>query len=231
MNNYQNLCFDYGGTLDTGGIHWADFLWQEYQYHHVPVTREAFYQAYVHTECYLGQHDVIHPNHTFRETLSIKVQLQLHELLSEEQLNSERNDAKLIVDSSYQRVLAVLDDVRPILQSLSKDHTLVLVSNFYGNLNTVLREFHLDSYFKDVVESAAVGIRKPDSAIYQLALRRNHLRPEDTLVIGDSLKNDILPAHSLGIHTVWLAPSATEISSEVNYHITDLKEMLMFNYS
>lgn len=231
MNNYQNLCFDYGGTLDTGGIHWADFLWQEYQYHHVPVTHEAFYQAYVHTERYLEQHDVIHPNHTFRETLSIKVQLQLHELLSEEQLNSERNDAKLIVDSSYQRVLAVLDDVRPVLESLSKSHTLVLVSNFYGNLHTVLREFHLDTYFKDVVESAAVGIRKPDSAIYQLALRRNHLRPEDTLVIGDSLKNDILPAHSLGIHTVWLAPSATDIPSEVNYHITDLKEMLMLNYS
>ena len=231
MNNYQNLCFDYGGTLDTGGIHWADFLWQEYQYHHVPVTHEAFYQAYVHTERYLGLHDVIHSNHTFRETLSIKVQLQLHELLSEEQLNSERNDAKLIVDSSYQRVLAVLDDVRPVLESLSKSHTLVLVSNFYGNLHTVLHEFHLDSYFKDVVESATVGIRKPDSAIYQLALRRNHLRPEDTLVIGDSLKNDILPAHSLGIHTVWLAPSATEIPSEVNYHITDLKEMLMFNYS
>ena len=231
MNNYQNLCFDYGGTLDTGGIHWADFLWQEYQYHHVPVTHEAFYQAYVHTERYLGQHDVIHPEHTFRETLSIKVQLQLHELLSEEQLNSERNDAKLIVDSSYQRVLAVLEHFRPILQSLSKNHTLVLVSNFYGNLNTVLREFHLDTYFKDVVESAAVGIRKPDSAIYQLALRRNHLRPEDTLVIGDSLKNDILPAHSLGIHTVWLAPSATDIPSEVNYHITDLKELLMLNYS
>ena len=231
MNNYQNLCFDYGGTLDTGGIHWADFLWQEYQEHHVPVTHGAFYQAYVHTERYLGQHDVIQPNHTFRETLSIKVQLQLHELLSEEQLNSERYDEKLIVDSSYQRVLAVLYDVRPILQSLSKNHTLVLVSNFYGNLHTVLREFQLDSYFKDVVESAAVGIRKPDSAIYQLALSRNHLRPEDTLVIGDSLKNDILPAHSLGIHTVWLAPTVTDIPSEVNYHIADLKEMIMLNYS
>lgn len=231
MNNYHNLCFDYGGTLDTEGIHWADFLWQEYQKHHVPVTHEAFYQAYVHTERYLGLHDVIHPEHTFRETLSIKVQMQLHELLSEGQLHSESNAANLIVDSSYQRVLAVLDGVRPVLQSLTKNHTLVLVSNFYGNLNTVLREFHLDTYFKDVVESVAVGIRKPDSAIYQLALNRNHLRPEDTLVIGDSMKNDILPAHSLGIHTVWLAPSSTDIPLEVNYHITDLKEMLMFNYS
>ena len=233
MNNYQNLFFDYGGTLDTGGIHWADFLWQEYQQHHVPVTQEAFYQSYVRTERYLGQHDVIHPEHTFRETLSIKVQMQLHVLISEGLLDTkDDNDiANRIVASSYQRVLAVLEHSRPILQSLSKNHTLVLVSNFYGNLNTVLREFHLDTYFKDVVESAAVGIRKPDSAIYQLALRRNHLRPEDTLVIGDSLKNDILPAHSLGIHTVWLAPSATDIPSEVNYHIADLKEMLMFNYS
>lgn len=233
MNNYQNLCFDYGGTLDTGGIHWADFLWQEYQKHHVPVTHEAFCQAYVHTERYMGQHDVIHSEHTFHETLSIKVQMQLHKLLSEEQLHmKDENDvAEPIVTSSYQRVLAVLDHARPILQSLAKNHTLVLVSNFYGNLHTVLREFHLDTYFKDVVESAAVGIRKPDSAIYQLALNRNHLRSENTLVIGDSLKNDIFPAHSLGIHTVWLAPFSTDVHPEVNYHISDLKELLIINNS
>ena len=230
MNNYRNLCFDYGGTLDTGGIHWADFLWQVYQQHLVPVTHEAFYDAYVHTERYLGQHDVIHPENTFREVLDIKVRMQLEELLPGKgrcpQGGGVSNYPSLIVDSCYSHVLSTMETVRPILQQLSSHHTLILVSNFYGNLSTVLREFQLDGYFHDVIESAAVGIRKPDAAIYELALSRNHLRPDETLVIGDSLKNDILPAHSLGIPTVWLAPHADNIPEEATYHITTINQLL-----
>lgn len=220
MNNYRNLCFDYGGTLDTGGIHWADFLWHVYQQHHVPVTHDAYYDAYVHTERYLGQHDVIHFEHTFRETLRIKLQLQFKHL-------GVNEDVEPLLCDSYSLVEQTMEQTRPVLQSLSQRHTLILVSNFYGNLYSVLREFQLDTCFHDVVESAVVGIRKPDAAIYELALRRNQIRTEDTLVIGDSLKNDILPAHSLGISTAWLAPHADTIPAEVTYHIIHLDQLLV----
>lgn len=238
MNNYRNLCFDYGGTLDTGGIHWADFLWQVYQQHHVPVTHEAFYDAYVHTERYLGQHDVIHHEHTFREVLDIKVRMQLEELLPGKgrcpQGGGVSNYPSLIVDSCYSHVLATMETVRPILQQLStliphgqtQPLRLLLVSNFYGNLPTVLREFRLAPYFSDVIESAAVGIRKPDPAIFRLALSRNDLKPDEVLVVGDSLKNDIQPAHTLGIPTVWFSPHADAVPPEADHHITELRQLL-----
>jgi len=76
------------------------------------------------------------------------------------------------------------------------------VSNFYGNLPAVLRDFGLEACFDRVVESARVGVRKPDSAIFRLVLDLYPaLTPADVLVAGDSERNDILPAQSLGMKT------------------------------
>ena len=45
----------------------------------------------------------------------------------------------------------------------------ILVSNFYGNVNAVLRQFGLDGCFSEVIESAVVGVRKPDPEIWRRA--------------------------------------------------------------
>ncbi|MGN1252333.1 MAG: HAD family hydrolase, partial [Muribaculaceae bacterium] len=59
-------------------------------------------------------------------------------------------------------------------------------------------------YFKGVIESAVVGVRKPDPAIFMLGVVALGLKPEEVLVVGDSLRKDILPARSIGCHTAWI---------------------------
>ena len=81
---------------------------------------------------------------------------------------------------------------------------MVLVSNFYGNVEAVLSDFGLRGYFRDIIESAVVGVRKPDPAIFGLGVEALGLKPEEVLVVGDSLRKDILPARSLGCQTAWL---------------------------
>lgn len=81
---------------------------------------------------------------------------------------------------------------------------MVLVSNFYGNINTVLAEFGLDCLFNGVIESAVVGVRKPDPRIFRLGTDALGLNPEDVMVVGDSFTNDIIPAAAAGCRTAWL---------------------------
>ena len=50
------------------------------------------------------------------------------------------------------------------------------------------------------------SMRKPDPKLWELAIQRAGFRPEEVVVIGDSTKNDILPALSLGCHTVQVYP-------------------------
>ena len=89
-----------------------------------------------------------------------------------------------------------------VLSELSQKYPLVLVSNFYGNIETVLEDFGILKYFKKVIESAKVGVRKPDSAIFELGVKAIGLKPENVLVVGDSVKNDIDPARQLGCQTL-----------------------------
>ena len=81
---------------------------------------------------------------------------------------------------------------------------MVLVSNFYGNVEAVLSDFDLRRYFQAIIESAVVGVRKPDPRIFQLGVDALGLKPSQVLVIGDSLRKDILPARSIGCRTAWI---------------------------
>ena len=68
---------DYGGTLDTGGRHWGKVIWHAYEQQQIPVSEEAFREAYVYAERTLGKNPIIQSDDTFRRTLEEKIRLQL----------------------------------------------------------------------------------------------------------------------------------------------------------
>lgn len=192
--------FDYGGTLDTGGQHWGQVLWHAYERYQVPVAETLFREAYVHTERTLGRNPIIRPDFTFRQTLETKLRLQLEFLGLEKEAYREA-----ILDDLYERTKTMTARSREVLLQLKeRSLPMVLVSNFYGNMPVVLHEFAFDGLFLKVVESAVVGIRKPDPRIFLLGVDALGLKPEEVTVVGDSLDKDIIPAHEIGCQTVWL---------------------------
>ncbi|MBW7453760.1 HAD family hydrolase [Paenibacillus sepulcri] len=60
----------------------------------------------------------------------------------------------------------------------------------------------LSDYFTDIITSGAVNIKKPDLAIFQMALKNLKSSSKRTVFIGDSLKADIIPAKELGMFTI-----------------------------
>ena len=228
---HKTYIFDYGGTLDTGGDHWGRVIWHAYERAGIPVGEEQFREAYVFAERKLGSESIIKPSFTFRETLHTKLQIEMEHLGINEGLTK-------VLDDLYALTQKQTAASREVLLKLRETATLALVSNFYGNLRTVLSEFHLDDLFTVVVESAAVGVRKPDPAIYRLALTElecNHncqlpILNSQLTVVGDSMKNDIQPAKELGLYTIqisgepWDNINTTGISAD--RVITNLKELL-----
>ena len=103
------------------------------------------------------------------------------------------------------KTLALLNENRQVLEHLKQaGYPMVLVSNFYGNINQVLKDAGIDGYFKDVIESAVVGVRKPNPAIFALGVCVLDLPASQVLVVGDTYGKDIIPAHKLGCHTLWI---------------------------
>ncbi len=103
------------------------------------------------------------------------------------------------------KTLALLNENKQVLEHLKQaGYPMVLVSNFYGNINQVLKDAGIDGYFKDVIESAVVGVRKPNPAIFALGVCALDLPASQVLVVGDTYGKDIVPAHKLGCHTLWI---------------------------
>lgn len=199
----KGFIFDYGGTLDTRGNHWGKVLWHGYERTGVPVGEQDFRDAYVYGERTLATSPIVKPDFTFRDTLQAKIRLQLQWLEENRNLGDATRYLERILDDVYQQTKDTTKESALVLEELAKRFPLVLVSNFYGNISTVLREFGLDHLFSDIIESAVVGIRKPDARIFALGVKRLGMKAEEVAVVGDSYDKDILPSHSIGCHTIW----------------------------
>lgn len=227
----KGYIFDYGGTLDTCGCHWGKVLWHAYEYVGVPVSEEQFREAYVYAERYLGTHPVVKPTFTFRQTLETKLELELAHLstLSGKELGTCKS---ALLEKLYADVTATTAHSREVLRALKENCPMVLVSNFYGNIAVVLREFGLDTLFDRVIESAVVGIRKPDPQIFALGVEALGMEPSDVAVVGDSFSKDILPARQIGCQTIWFKGEGWTDESEdetiPDKIITDLSDLIEY---
>ena len=199
----KGYIFDYGGTLDTGGHHWGKVIWHAYERQQVPVSETLFREAYVYGERTLGKTPIIQPDFTFRQTLEKKLQLQLEYIEDKKEEFKSENYLQLVLADLYQHTCEETARSIEVLLKLKERYPMVLVSNFYGNIQTVLREFGLDGIFSKIIESAVVGIRKPDPRIFTLGVEALGLKPEEVIVVGDSIDKDIIPARDAGCHTVW----------------------------
>ena len=174
LGGIKGIIFDYGGTLDTCGQHWGKKLWHAYERQHVPVTEQQFRDAYVYGERTLGRNPIIKPDYTFHRTLSTKIRLEMEHLCTHNAWDASEEEFRAkhqaVLDDLYAEVQATTTHSIGVLRELHERYPMVLVSNFYGNIECVLHEFGFDGLFLDIVESAIVGVRKPDPRIFELGV-------------------------------------------------------------
>ncbi len=58
-----------------------------------------------------------------------------------------------------------------------------------------------EKFFDEIIISDEIGIRKPNPRLFSYALDKLNVKPDETLMVGDRLDNDIEPARAINIHT------------------------------
>ncbi|MGM9803471.1 MAG: HAD family hydrolase [Muribaculaceae bacterium] len=228
----KGIIFDYGGTIDSRGEHWSEVIWRGYLDAAVPVSKEEFRQSYVMAERELAKVRHILPHHNFYDLLLIKMRIELTDLMQRQVLPAEFDveaNALHIAKFCYDAARACIEEARPTLESLYARYPMVLVSNFYGNVESVLTDFDVRKYFRTIVESAVVGVRKPDPKIFALGVEALQLNASEVLVVGDSYRKDIVPAESLGCRVLWLKGKGWTADEDAQQHsciISRLSEVL-----
>ncbi len=200
----KGIIFDYGGTLDSRGVHWSEVLWQGYQQAGVPIDKETFRTAYVEGERALARERIILPQDDFHTLLIKKVALEIS-FLPDQPDNATRDRwVEEIAAYCDNAARTCINEAMPMLETLHQRYPMMLVSNFYGNIDEVLRAYGIRHLFKGIIESAVVGIRKPNPTLFRLGVDALELNAQDVLVVGDSLRKDIEPAEQLGCQVLWL---------------------------
>ena len=200
----KGIIFDYGGTLDSRGVHWSEVLWNGYQQASVPIDKETFRNAYVEGERALARERIILPQDNFLTLLRKKVELEISFLPEQPDNPTRLSWIDSIATYCDNAARSCIDEAKPVLEKLHERYPMMLVSNFYGNIDEVLRDYGIRHLFKGIIESAVVGVRKPNPTLFRLGVDALELRPDEVLVVGDSLNKDIQPSEALGCHVLWL---------------------------
>lgn len=117
------------------------------------------------------------------------------------------------------------------LSELSKHYKIGIIANQNLGSEERLDKLGLLKYIDLVIASADEGVAKPDLRIFQIALARADCKPEEAVMVGDRIDNDIIPANKIGMKTVWirqgfggLAKPQTAVETP-NYTINNLNEL------
>ena len=226
------ILFDYGGTLDTPGEHWSNVIRSQWIAAGADIALDEFRRVYVMAEKALAVAGTVTPDDTFLTLMRKKITLENSFLASP--FPADLCETAAVGCYTYAR--RNIQAVKPVLERLAATIPIGLVSNFYGNLHTVVADMGIAHLFAAVTDSGCLGIRKPDPRIFIEAMRQLNplLTPSETLVVGDSIDKDILPAHKAGFLTAHLpgapwAPSsprpALPASTIIISSIASLTEM------
>lgn len=99
---------------------------------------------------------------------------------------------------------ALYPDSKEVLQRLSQKYKIGIIANQDFGTEQRLTDFNVHQYINLVIASAEEGVAKPDLRIFQIALARAECKPEEAVMVGDRIDNDIIPANKIGMTTVWI---------------------------
>ena len=124
------------------------------------------------------------------------------------------------------------EDAPVVIKALAQKYELGIIANQLDGLKERLEAFGLLQYFKYIISSWDVQVMKPDIRIFEYALGKANCSAQEACMIGDRLDNDILPAKSLGMKTVWIKRGFGALqkplskSEEPDYTINKLSQLL-----
>lgn len=117
-------------------------------------------------------------------------------------------------DDFFERVFQVFEEpgswqlfpetVRTLAALKTQGVELGIISNFDSRLFSVMRGLGITDMFDTVTISSLAQAAKPSAKIFQLALDKHVVEPEEALHIGDSLRDDVEGARKAGLQAVLL---------------------------
>ncbi len=109
-----------------------------------------------------------------------------------------------------------------------RGYRLGIISNADGQIESAMTTLNIAQYFDIIIDSAVVGVEKPDERIFAMALEKLELPATSCLYIGDNYDNDVTGARQAGMAPLLIDPFDVVAENDVDriHRLSDLLEIL-----
>lgn len=114
-----------------------------------------------------------------------------------------------------------------LLDYLKPNYHLHVISNGFTEVQyRKMKSAGVDGYFEEIILSEAVGVNKPDPAIFEYALQKAGAQATESIMIGDNFDTDIVGAIGSKIDQVFFNPKEDFIAPvSPTYEVRSLQEI------
>lgn len=132
----------------------------------------------------------------------------------------------LFVEFLYDEI-EIIDEIEDLLSYLSNKYQIYAASNgVYDMQVNRIKKSNLDKYFKDIFVSDKIGFEKPDKRFFQKIMNITKFSNNDLIMIGDSIKSDIIGAKNSNIKSIYFNKENKKNSDEnFTYQVKNLSEI------
>lgn len=144
------------------------------------------------------------------------------------------NDEKIVLLSEqYIHYLPkynyLLDGTIEILDYLKPKYNLHIITNGFAEIQkNKLNNSYITHYFKTITNFEKVGVKKPNSLIFEYALDLAQAKRENSIMIGDCIEADVQGALDVGLDAILFNENNTKVEGSIKQisHLLELKNHL-----
>lgn len=132
----------------------------------------------------------------------------------------------LFVEFLYDEV-EMVDGIKDLLSYLSNKYQIYAASNgLYDMQVNRIKKSNLSKYFKDIFVSDKIGYEKPDERFFNKIMDITKYSNDDLIMVGDSIKSDIIGAKNSNIKSIYFNKENKKISDKnFTYQVKNLSEI------
>ncbi|WP_425657719.1 YjjG family noncanonical pyrimidine nucleotidase [Tenacibaculum ascidiaceicola] len=136
-----------------------------------------------------------------------------------------------LISEDYIRYLPnfnyLFDDAIEVLQYLEKKYHLHIITNGFEEVqNLKLEKSGIHTFFREIITSECVGVKKPNPKVFEFALGKAGAKAHQSVMIGDSYEADVMGAINSGMRAIHFSQENKGAEGQRITTLVELKKYL-----
>jgi len=216
LRHIEAVFFDFDGTLLDREASLVKFIEEQYE-RYKPELNEIDKQLYIKRFIELDARGYVWKDKVYSQLL---VEMNIAGVTWQELLEDYITNFKHSC-TGFQNLHEVLGKLKQMglkMGMISNGKTHFQMAN--------IKALDIEGYFDTILISEAVGLRKPDSQIFQKGLEALAVSASRSIFVGDHPENDVAASKRAGMMGIWKRDDYWH-SAEADYTIEELEELFV----